>query len=144
MYKIIYRSTANPNLTSEDISNILNTARDFNKKHRITGCLIYYNHKFIQILEGEKIIVEELFSKIKMDKRHFDVELLVDIFRKERIFTNWSMAYLNLDSEDMNDKEHQSFKTNLITYSMLTDKSDIVSNIFWNEAKTILTKGKLF
>ena len=144
MFKIIYQSTANPNITSDEISNILNTARDFNKKHHITGCLIYYNHKFLQILEGEKSIVEDLYSKIKTDKRHSNVKLLIDISKKERIFSNWNMAFINLDSDDANNDKKESFKSNLITYIDLIDKSNIESKVFWNEAKLILTKGKLF
>lgn len=144
LYKLVYQSTANPNLTPKDISNILNTARDFNKKNNITGCLIFYNQKFLQILEGDKTTVEELYSRIKLDERHTEVKLLVDLFKRERIFNNWSMAFVDLDSEELRITDYEAFRNNLITYIELIDKSDIVSKVFWNEAKAILTKGKLF
>ena len=119
MYSIVYHSTEKPDLSAEDISNILETARDFNKKNGITGCLIYHNHRFIQVLEGDRTILEELYSNIKKDKRHSNVKTLVQDFISERNFNIWSMAFIDLSPAHNNNKERELFEANLIAYCEL-------------------------
>lgn len=68
MYELIYYSTANPTLNANDISNILKTSRDFNLKNDITGCLLYYNNEFIQILEGDRMAIKKLYATLNRMK----------------------------------------------------------------------------
>ena len=65
MYEITYCSSASPNLRAEGISDILEKAQHFNSKHDITGCLLYHNQEFIQILEGEEDASKEAVEKLK-------------------------------------------------------------------------------
>tara|TARA_B110000090_G_C12950046_1_gene280746 strand:+ start:29 stop:460 length:432 start_codon:yes stop_codon:yes gene_type:complete len=143
MYTIVYGSTANRDLTAKDNSNILETSLDFNEKNDVSGCLIYHNHRFVQILEGDKTIVEELYLNIKKDKRHSDVTLLYNPSKRERTFSNWSMAFIDLSIDNDNTEERKLFKTNLITYSELAETSDQASAIFWSEVKLILEQNDL-
>ncbi|MGK0253506.1 MAG: hypothetical protein ACI9OE_000978 [Mariniflexile sp.] len=138
MYALVYHSTANLDLTAKDVSNILETAQDFNKKNSVSGCLIYHNHRFIQILEGDKTILEELYLNIKKDKRHSEVKLLYKYFTIERIFRKWSMAFIDLSPANENIKDRKLFKTNLIAYWNLLERSDQASVVFWREVKSIL------
>lgn len=138
MYSIVYHSTANLDLTAKDISNILETSRDWNKKNGISGSLIYHNHRFIQILEGDKTILEELYVHIKKDKRHSDIKLLNKSLISERTFKKWSMAFIDLSHDNQSNKERELFKTNLISYSELGEWSAESSAIFWQEVKFIL------
>lgn len=50
MYEIIYFSSASCDLPHDDIHDILTTARRFNKRDAITGCIISHNREIIQIL----------------------------------------------------------------------------------------------
>jgi hypothetical protein len=138
MFSIIYRSTGNPDLTAKDISKILETARDFNKKNGITGCLIYHNHSFIQVLEGDKTILEEVYLNIKKDKRHSDVKTLYQDYAIERKFDIWNMAFIDLSANHNNITERKLFETNLIAYCKLVRISDAVSEVFWKEVKLTL------
>jgi hypothetical protein len=138
MYTIVYGSTANLDLIARDISNILENARDFNEKNDVSGCLIYHNNRFLQILEGDKTLVEELYLNIKKDTHHSDVKLLYNSFTRERTFSNWSMAFIDLSLDNENTEKRKLFKTNLITYSELVEISDQASAIFWSEVKSIL------
>ena len=61
MYEITYSSLVKKDVGPADISDILAKARIFNSKHNLTGCLLYYNHQFLQVLEGDKEIIQELF-----------------------------------------------------------------------------------
>ena len=143
MYSIIYQSTGNPDLTSKDISNILETARGFNKKNGITGCLFYHNHTFIQVLESDKAILEELYLNIKKDKRHSNVKTLYKDYTSKRKFDIWNMAFFDLSTAHESIKERELFKANFIAYCELEEKSDEASAVFWKEIKLILEASDL-
>lgn len=143
MYSIVYHSTESPDITAEDISNILETARVFNKKKGITGCLIYHNHRFIQVLEGDRKILEELYSTIKRDKRHSNVNTIYEDFTSERNFNIWSMGFIDLSSAHDDTKERELFESNLITYCELVRISEESSAAFWKEVKLILESNSL-
>lgn len=95
MYCIIYRSIADPDIGQSGILDLLVQAKDFNRANDITGCLLYYDHKFVQYLEGDALIITALFEKIKTDIRHNHVLLLFGGHIYSREFENWSMAYEN-------------------------------------------------
>lgn len=67
MFSLIYRSVAKEDFNEYDIYKMLSDARDFNAEHRITGCLLYHDRKFLQLLEGEKSLVIRLFNTIESD-----------------------------------------------------------------------------
>lgn len=142
MYELLYSSTAKKDLKEEDISNILETARDFNLKNNLSGCLVFHNNKFIQILEGDEGIVKELFAKIEKDKRHKNVILIEKGLKAERLFKNWTMAYYNLDKIDTNDPQRKLFIDNFITYSEIADVSTTASKMFWYISKNIFKELK--
>ena len=106
MIELVYYSEASPNLTSEDISDILETARDFNSKNSITGCLLYHNSEFLQVLEGKKKIVLDLFTSIKKDKRHSSVTLIATDNINEKSFQIGAWHIMN--SIVMNKKKNFS------------------------------------
>jgi Sensors of blue-light using FAD len=138
MYELIYRSVARPNLNADDIAKILETARNFNSKNEITGCLLFHNNEFIQIIEGEKAKLLQLYDSIKNDKRHSSVLLLAEDEIKERIFPNWSMAYYQLQENDNINIDKLLFVNNLITLSELISRPTHASRLFWLMAKQLL------
>lgn len=138
MYELIYHSAARKNLDANDIENILKTARNFNSQNEITGCLLFHNNEFIQILEGEKTKLLELYNSIKKDDRHTNVMLLAQAEKQDRIFPNWSMAYYKLGENDNINIDKLLFVNNFITLSELIDKPTKSSRLFWLMAKQLL------
>ena len=60
-----------PQLTNRDLEQILASARCRNSAADITGMLIYYRGEFVQILEGNKKSVENVYEKfIGPDAKH--------------------------------------------------------------------------
>ncbi|MBC7409379.1 MAG: BLUF domain-containing protein [Arcicella sp.] len=135
MYELLYSSIAKPDLAGEDILDILKTSQEFNLKYNITGCLLYFDKEFIQILEGDEQSVKNLFSKIKKDIRHTNVNLLLENGKTERVFKNWSMAFNGLSIEDMNNIDRVLLVNNFITFSELDYKSTKASKLFFSMAK---------
>jgi hypothetical protein len=137
MYQLIYCSIARPGLHPTDIKAILNTSRNFNAANNITGCLLYYNEEFIQILEGTKTIVKQLYEKIEQDARHFSVILMSEEEAKGRIFNNWSMAYSGFD-EETNGSKNFLLEQNLIALSDLAEKPTQTVKLFFHLTKLML------
>ena len=93
LFELIYRSEADPNVADDDLLNILSTARDFNGQNDITGCLLYNDHHFVQILEGEFSMLNELYGRIRKDNRHKNVITLHMKEIETRCFPDWKMAF---------------------------------------------------
>ena len=85
-----------------NIDAILQEARTHNAKHDITGQLIYRAGIFIQLLEGDKNVVEHLLGRIVLDNtRHENIKVLLKQKMIKRVFPDWSMAYKKLDDQSM-------------------------------------------
>lgn len=79
---------------SEEIDQILDTARTLNRQAGITGALMFNRGLFAQVLEGPVDMVEATFERIQCDLRHTDVSILSCKPITERSFAHWSMAYI--------------------------------------------------
>src|SRR5690606_34945351 len=99
MYRIVYISTATENFSKEQLLELLEKGRMKNDKLGITGILIYNQGHIIQVLEGEELIVRELFKSIAADPRHEEVNVLLEEPIKEREFPDWSMAFRDMALE---------------------------------------------
>ncbi|MBP6458927.1 MAG: BLUF domain-containing protein [Crocinitomicaceae bacterium] len=136
MLELVYKSKAKENISQTEIDAILETAQNFNKTYELTGCLIFHNNSFIQLLEGDENEIRNLYTRIINDTRHNNVELLYEKTKTQRNFDNWVMAFINLDENEVFTKK--LFKDNLTTYAEITPKITKASNIFWKEVKELL------
>ncbi|KCZ50468.1 BLUF domain-containing protein [Hyphomonas pacifica] len=93
MYRLIYVSTASDTLSAEDLQEIISTAQRNNEARDITGVLLFNGLNFLQILEGPRKEIEQLFMHINMDSRHISVVTVLQEDMKERIFRKWAMAH---------------------------------------------------
>lgn len=82
------------------ISDILTVARRKNHAREVTGALIFNNGCFAQVLEGEKRHVQEIFGHIEADPRHRNLVLLQVEPCQQRLFPDWSMAYVGPSPEE--------------------------------------------
>jgi len=115
LYELIYRSTAKSKLTEQDFKNILTTARNFNESQNITGCLLYHEGQFLQLLEGEFQVLLDLYDRIKKDPRHRDFLLLHMKETQYRVYSNWTMAFKSLDDTQLKNYSGVSEFTELVT-----------------------------
>ena len=83
-----------PLVTNVDLDNILVSARQRNLSEDITGMLLYYRGEFVQILEGEKESVENVYAKfIGPDSRHTALNKVCENTISHRSFSQWSMGF---------------------------------------------------
>jgi len=97
-YAISYVSSVNHTLSNDQIQDVLDFSRNWNIEHNITGILLYSEGNFFQVLEGEKDLLQSLFSRINADERHRN---LITLFQKEvseTQFDTYKSDFISLDS----------------------------------------------
>ncbi|RYY03259.1 MAG: BLUF domain-containing protein [Gammaproteobacteria bacterium] len=98
MICMVYISSAILGLNDRQIANIVRTSQINNEQLGITGILLYNNGNFMQLIEGEEEKVEALYEKVRGDRRHTGVTLLLKEPITHKNFDNWVMGYRNIDN----------------------------------------------
>ena len=129
IYSLCYISTKRRDLLKSEINSIIETSKKRNEAKDISGILIEYKNHFIQHIEGDAVVIYELFEKIKLDSRHENVHLLQYSPLENRLFDDWNMAHRNLDIDIHRDQQ-------FLKCSNLLD--DVIENkSLWEGIKTI-------
>ncbi|MFN0132285.1 MAG: BLUF domain-containing protein [Phycisphaerales bacterium] len=98
LVRLLYASRARDPITNETIASILSQSRKNNPETGVTGVLcVCHGGVFIQVLEGGRDEVNQLYSKVLHDNRHIDVTLLEYSEISERRFSSWRMGRVDLD-----------------------------------------------
>tara|TARA_R110000764_G_scaffold53874_1_gene117379 strand:+ start:1535 stop:2008 length:474 start_codon:yes stop_codon:yes gene_type:complete len=138
IFTLTYGSLASGKMCASELELLMATARSNNNKLGVTGCLIYFMGGFVQVLEGEEVIIKGLYEKIKKESRHKNVYTFSNERTGTRDFPNWGMAYYPMDSKNLNEQEHRHFKRNLLSLGELIEPSNITTKLFWTRIKFIL------
>jgi AraC-like DNA-binding protein len=93
IFELSYYSNKESHLTIEDFNDVLHNSRERNRGQNITGCLVYHNNHFFQLLEGPKEAVLEVYESIQKDSRHRKVTTIYEGFKSGRTFEKWEMAF---------------------------------------------------
>jgi hypothetical protein len=103
LFQIVYVSCSVGKLTEMDLDNLLEEIREKNIRKGVTGLLLYNDELFIQIIEGERTVIEELYAVLAKDARHNNIVKILEEPVECRSFPNWSMGYKKLNkNESMN------------------------------------------
>lgn len=73
------------------LAGILFQARRNNLKEEVTGALVCRHDLYIQLIEGPEYSIDQLYSCILTDDRHYDVSLVHSSQVAERMFPDWEM-----------------------------------------------------
>ena len=101
LYTLGYASTQTKPLGTAGLIGLLNEAREFNQKHEISGLLLHKDDSFLQVIEGRKRDVLELYERIQQDGRHQRVETLFEDYIEDREFSDWQMGFIELGGIDV-------------------------------------------
>jgi Sensors of blue-light using FAD len=96
LVRLMYASRAVPAVDQEELIAILKKSKANNAKSGVTGALCFSEGVFMQVLEGGRNAVNQLYSRIAADARHRDVVLLDYEEIEERRFSGWSMGQVNM------------------------------------------------
>ena len=96
LVRLMYASRAVPAVDQEELVAILKKSKANNPKAGVTGVLCFSEGIFMQVLEGGRAAVNQLYNRIAADARHGDVVLLHYEEIAERRFAAWSMGQVNM------------------------------------------------
>ena len=100
IYQLVYASKSVEYFTERDLIEILQKSRKNNKEISITGALVYNKGYFLQMLEGEQVVVEALFKKIAQDARHEKISRFYQGKAPTRIFPDWYMGFFQHEADE--------------------------------------------
>jgi hypothetical protein len=92
----MYASRAAESVDHDALLAILKKSKANNPAIGITGVLCFSGGIFLQVLEGGRAGINQLYNRIAADPRHTDVVLLSYEEIGERRFAGWSMGQVNI------------------------------------------------
>jgi Sensors of blue-light using FAD len=92
-WHLLYRSEQTYDMEPGDLLKLLFDAREFNRRHDITGLLLHRDNRFMQLLEGRRDDVYGLYARIATDARHTTLVVEIDNPAEKRIFPDWQMGF---------------------------------------------------
>jgi hypothetical protein len=96
LVRLLYTSRAAEPVTQALIDSILAQSRAHNPEFGITGILCWSGEIFMQVLEGSRSEVNQIYHRIAIDQRHRNLVLLHYEEASERRFAGWTMGQVNL------------------------------------------------
>jgi hypothetical protein len=102
MKQLIYYSKPSKGLDPSVLQDIYLKALENNALYDITGMLISDGQYFLQCIEGEAKMIDQLLSNLEEDSRHDNFEIIDTINIEKRDFSDWDMGYIG----DINDINH--------------------------------------
>ena len=97
LHRLIYLSYARPGIGYTDLRQIMDKSEVNNMKAGVTGMLCFGNNVFLQILEGNRKVFNQTYSRIAKDDRHHSPEIIDFRAIEHRHFGEWSMKLVQLD-----------------------------------------------
>ena len=97
LHCLMYVSSASRRFGTPELADMLTRAREKNHRLGVTGMLLYKAGLFLQVLEGESARVRDLYETIAGDPRHRACSIVQEGAIPRRQFSEWSMAFRNLD-----------------------------------------------
>ena len=97
LVRCLYASRPAAPIDRQGLDEILAQCRKNNPRLGVTGLLCVTDNLFIQVLEGGRDEVCELYNAIAGDERHRQVRLLTYEEITERRFGSWTMGQVSID-----------------------------------------------
>lgn len=100
LIQLVYTSSAKIRyLPRAELEGILVSSRATNARNDITGLLMYRDGSFAQFLEGPRSAVLDTFARIRADRRHRGVIVVLNRPVEKRDFEQWRMGFRDMDAQ---------------------------------------------
>ncbi|WP_285295292.1 BLUF domain-containing protein [Aureimonas altamirensis] len=94
LHTICYISMLLEEIPQRDVKRLAATFSASNLEVGITGCMGIRRREVMQVLEGPRDVVEDLYRRIQVDSRHARITLMVSTGILRRRFDGWGMTEL--------------------------------------------------
>ena len=95
--RIAYTSKAKEPFSKRNLLDLMHESRTYNTLDDISGVLIYRQHHFLQIIEGEPEAIKDLLARLLLDPRHSEIKIIHNCAADSRLFPNWVMDCADFD-----------------------------------------------
>ena len=130
LIQLIYISYSKGFFDQQQLSELLAVCKKENSKHGITGLLLYKSGVFMQVIEGERAEIEQLYKNIENDDSHTGIILLIKESISNRELPDWSMSIQKVPVSMT--KEYSQFFTCSSYDNMLAGKAKTLLLSFKN------------
>ncbi|MEL6266605.1 MAG: BLUF domain-containing protein [Pseudomonadota bacterium] len=124
LISLVYISRSLVGARSPEMDSIAATSQRKNQLCGLTGFLYYDNEAFLQVLEGPKTEVKDIYRSIASDSRHDKVQLLGAHPIENRAFGGWAMGLYDGSRDDGLLKE--AFGANLFDRAQEMDLPEVM------------------
>lgn len=100
LIQLTYASRTTRILGPSDVKDILQTSQRNNAAVGVTGALCLANGIFLQQLEGDRNVVNQVYNRILLDGRHKDTAILDFSEIPMRRFGSWNMGLISSVAEN--------------------------------------------
>lgn len=90
---LTYQSRASAPASPNELEELVTRAQQRNRRHGVTGMLLYEDGRYVQTLEGPPQGLNVIWSAIKGDERHNDIEVLSQHLVTSRLFSDWDLLF---------------------------------------------------
>ena len=107
LVQLIYISEAKEELSDEELDKILESSVRHNTVQEVTGILLFWCGKFMQVIEGPDAAINETLKRICNDTRHHQIYVISRCSVLERQFPAWHMGFHQVTKLD--EEAHPAF-----------------------------------
>ncbi|SDF57982.1 MULTISPECIES: EAL domain-containing protein [unclassified Duganella] len=125
LYFLLYVSESVAPLSQRQLDQLLLRTRANNAEAGITGCLLYEDEHFMQILEGERSQVLDTFERIRASKLHARVRVVIEGPARRRVFTHWSMLLPDSTAARRHGPDFRAWQTHPMRFDSLADDARV-------------------
>ncbi|MHC4975765.1 MAG: BLUF domain-containing protein [Planctomycetota bacterium] len=110
--QLAFYSVPAPHVTDEHVADMVSQAIEHNSAQGVTGFLLQRDDMFIEVLEGERPVLESQLDAMASDGRRTNIVVLGWRDVDERTFPEWELGYISAHDmthqEQMKDKRSKS------------------------------------
>lgn len=100
LWMALYVSQASQAFTPAELQSLVARAQQHNALVDITGALLFYRGRFLQVIEGDEEAVTQCMERIKRDTRHHDVNVVYQGPLEARRFGEWTMREISTQPDN--------------------------------------------
>ena len=99
-FQLIYTCAFSKSLTHKDLDKVAQTYSKLNSENGITGLLLCKDGSALQVLEGKKEAVQQLYEDITAIPHVSSPLVLIKRMTSKREFLDWSMGFKNANETE--------------------------------------------
>ena len=144
LIRLIYSSKHTKNFQLQEALEIENIANKNNPLIGVTGMLFCNSKGYLQVLEGPRVNVSNLFIKISRDERHENPMLISVDDIQQRMFGVWAMRVIDSTTAEENVIDFLKNKYNCQGHKEFPILNDVsLSTMFLLDLQTALLNHPL-